>query len=77
MNSDVLIGSVLVGVGIAVLLLRGRIPDLIHRGLRFFYGEPVADDAVRPNSQWHIAIVGGLMTILGLGLLLNTVFGSL
>jgi hypothetical protein len=70
-NPDFIIGGVLVAVGIVAILVRRPFVRLIHRGLRLFYGEPVADDSIRGRPVVRITVVGAFMIVCG-GVLLVT-----
>jgi hypothetical protein len=70
-NPDLIIGGVLVAVGIIAILVRRPFVRLMYRGLRMFYGEPVADDSIRGRPVVRIAVVGAFMIVCG-GVLLVT-----
>lgn len=71
MSAQAVVGVIVVCVGVLVIILNRQIPRLIHFVLRLFYGEPMADDAVRPNSTWkHIIIVGCAFIAFGVFMIL-------
>jgi hypothetical protein len=71
MNPDFIIGGVLIAVGIIAILVRRSFARLIYRGIRLFYGEPLADDMLRGRPPVRIAVVGAFMIVCG-GVLLVT-----
>ncbi|MFJ4254062.1 hypothetical protein [Microbacterium sp. NPDC090003] len=75
MNPDFIIGGVLVAVGIIAILVRRRFMQLIYRGLRLFYGEPVADDSIRGRPLVRIALVGAFMIVAGSVMLVTAFIG--
>jgi hypothetical protein len=66
MLAQSIVGVIVVSVGVLVILFSRQIPKLLHAGLRVFYGEPVADDAVRSRSmRTHVITVGAVFIIFG------------
>ncbi|MDQ0645881.1 hypothetical protein QFZ53_000077 [Microbacterium natoriense] len=66
MFPDIIIGPIIVVLGVVLILLRRTVPGIFHAGLEFFYGAPLADDAIRPESApRHIFIVGILFIVFG------------
>ncbi|MGN7966514.1 hypothetical protein ACTJKK_10600 [Microbacterium sp. 22179] len=55
----------LVAVGIIAIIARRPFMQLIYRGLRMFYGEPLADDSIRGRPLVRIAVVGAFMIVVG------------
>lgn len=66
MAAQFIVGAIAVCVGILAIVLSPQIPRLIHTGLRIFYGEPVADDAVRTRHlRTHVIVVGCALMVFG------------
>lgn len=66
MFPEVIIGPIVVTVGVVLILLRRSIPRIFHAGLALFYGAPLADDAIRPESApRHLGIVGTVFIVFG------------
>ncbi len=55
------------------IIFRRQYVRLVHAFLKFFIGEAVADDSVRPNSEWQAVIFG----VLGIGFGVFAIINSL
>lgn len=72
-NPDFIIGGAMVVVGVMAIFARRVFVRVIYKGLRFFYGQPTADDSIRGRPLVRIALVGAFMVVVG-GVMLVTAF---
>lgn len=73
---DLILGSLVAALGTTAVVARRWFARSIHLGLKVFYGEPVADDAVRPSTPIHIAIAGAVIAVLGGSLIVQGLLSS-
>ncbi|WP_336641345.1 hypothetical protein [Microbacterium sp. USHLN272] len=71
MDPDFIIGGVMVVVGVIAIFARRVFVRVIYKGLRFFYGQPTADDSIRGRPHARILFVAIFMIIMGLSLLIG------
>lgn len=66
MSDQAIVGIVVVIFGLVAIALHRVIPTMIQGALKFFFGEPVADDAIRgPSAKVHVVVVGVIIVIFG------------
>lgn len=73
---ELILGSLVAAVGTIAMTSRRWFARTIHLGLKVFFGEPVADDAVRPSTPIHIAIAGAVIAVLGGSLIVQGLLSS-
>ncbi|WP_146114825.1 hypothetical protein [Microbacterium sp. MYb45] len=66
MPNQAIVAIVVVILGLVAIALHRVIPAMIHGALKMFFGEPVADDAVRgPSAKVHVLVVGVIIVAFG------------
>lgn len=75
MFPDIIIGPLTILVGVGVIVGRRVLPGVIRAGLTLFFGEAVAEDAIRPRAALHMLIVGSAMVCMGCFATASGIFG--
>lgn len=67
MPPEVIIGPVLIVAGLAIIFFRRSISRILHRAIERMYGEPLADDWLRPDAAPTRLMMAGIFFV-GFGL---------